>query len=137
MYLPLILFFLSLISIIIMIGSKLVLVRNGQVIKAQHSHPFVPELQKIKHLTFKNAKKFGYTTLFVTLKFFIKSSNFIKTKSKILIKELKNKFKKNKDSPLDEIIEKKEVSKYLKIISEYRQKIREMKHKIKEEEGIE
>ena len=136
MYLPLILFFLSLISIIIMIRGKLVLIRNGQVIKAQHSHPFVPELQKIKHLTFKNAKKFGYATLLETLRFFIKSSNFIKTNSIILIKEIKNKLK-NKDSSTDETIEKKEVSKYLRVISEYRQKIRKMKHRIKEEEGIE
>ena len=48
MYLPLIFFFLSLIGIIVMIWRELVLVKNGQVIKAQHSHPFVPDLQKNK-----------------------------------------------------------------------------------------
>lgn len=138
MYLTLILFFLSLSGIIIMIWRELVLVRNGQVLKAQHSHPFVPDLQKIKHLTFKNTKKFGYTTVFVIMKFFIKSSNFIKITSIILLKELKDKLKKHTNSSLlDEKTEKKEVSKYLKAISEYRQKIREMRHKIKEEEGIE
>ena len=137
MYLPLIFFFLSLLSIIIMIERKLVLVRNGQVARVQHPHPFVPELQKIKHLTFKNTKKFGYVVVFTTLKFFIKSSNFIKTKSVLLIKEIKNKFKKNKEELPNESIVKREPSKYLSIISEYRQKIRKMKHKIKEEEGIE
>ena len=40
-----------------------------------------------------------------------------------------------KEKPLEET-EKKEVSGYLKVISEYRQKIRQMKHRIKEEEGI-
>jgi hypothetical protein len=137
MYLPLILFSLSLIGIIIMIWRELVLVRNGQVAIAQHSHPFVPELQKIKHLTFKNVKRFGYMTVFVTLRFFIRSSNFIKTKSKILLEELKKIIKKSNGQSLDETAEKKEISKYLKIISEYRQKIRKIKHRIKEEEGIE
>jgi hypothetical protein len=136
MSLSLILFFLSLFGVITMIGRELVLVRNGQVAKTEHSHPFVPDLQKIKHLTFKNGKKFGYTAVFVTMRFFIKSSNFIKVTSVILLKELKNKLK-NKNSSLSETAEKKEVSKYLKVISEYREKIREMKHKIKEEEGIE
>jgi hypothetical protein len=135
--LSLILFFLSLSGIIVMIGRKLVLVKNSPAIEIQHAHPFVPDLQKIKHLTFKNSKKLGYIALFITLRFFIKSSNFIKTKSIFLIKELRNKFRKNKKNLTNELTEKKEVSKYLKMISEYRHKIREIKHKIKEEEGIE
>ncbi len=136
MYLPLILFFLSLAGIIIMVWRELVLVRNGQVTTAHHIHPFVPDLQKIKYLTSKGTKKLSYLTLFVTLKIFIKSSNFIKTQSIILIKELKNKLKKNNENSLNER-KGKEVSKYLKIISEYQQKIRKIKHRIKEEEGIE
>ena len=137
MYLPLILFFVSLLGIIIMVWRELILVRNGQVALAQHSHPFVPELQKIKHLTFKGVKRFGYIALFVTLRFFIKSSNFIKTKSLILVKKIETKFKKNRNDNFDGAENKREISKYLKIISEYRQKIKQMKHKIKKEEGIE
>ena len=57
--------------------------------------------------------------------------------SKIFIKELKYKFKKNKNNLSREIAEKKEASKYLRVISEYRYKIRQIKHRIKEEEGIE
>ena len=136
MYLPLILFLLSLSGMIIMVWRELVLVRNGQVAKTEHSHPFVPDLQKIKHLTFKNGKKFGYVTIFETLRFFIKSSNFIKTTGAMLLKELQSKLK-NKNGSADGTAEKKESSKYLRVISEYRQKIREMKHRIKEEEGIE
>jgi hypothetical protein len=120
-----------------MLKRKLTLIANGHTVKIQHAHPFVPDLQKIKHITFKSTKRFGYVTLFITLRFFIKSSNFIKTKSKIIIKELKNKFRKNKENYADEIIEKKEVSKYLKVISEYKDKIRKIKDVIKEEEGIE
>jgi hypothetical protein len=137
MYLPLILFFLSLTGIVVMIWRELVLVKNGQVAITQHSHPFVPDLQKIRYAILKNTKKFGYVIIFVTLRFFIKSSNFVKTTSKILAEEIKSKLKKRNDKPSNEPEEKREVSKYLRIISEYRQKIREMKHKIKEEEGIE
>ena len=139
MYLFLILFFLSLSGIVIMIWREIVLIKNGQIATIQHSHPhpFVPELQKIKHLTFKNVKKIGYVSMFVTLKFFIKSSNFLKIKGIALIKEIKNIFKKNKNNLIEEMPNKREVSKYLKVISEYQQKIREMKDKIKEEEGIE
>ncbi|PIR68797.1 hypothetical protein COX93_01835 [Candidatus Nomurabacteria bacterium CG_4_10_14_0_2_um_filter_30_12] len=137
MYLPFIFFFLSLSGIIVMIGRELILIKNGQAIAVEHSHPFVADIQKIKHLIFKNSKKFGYAILFVTLKFFIKSSNFIKTKSIILIEKIKNKIKKKNNILNNETIEKKEVSGYLKVISEYRQKIKKIKHIIKEEEGIE
>jgi len=137
MYLPFIFFFLSLAGIIVMIGRELVLIKNGQVIRVEHSHPFVGDIQKIKHLTFKKSKKFGYAILFVTLRFFIKSSNFIKTKSIILIEKIKDKVKKKNNILNNETTEKKEVSGYLKVISEYRQKIKKIKHIIKEEEGIE
>ena len=137
MNLPLFFFFFSLAGIIVMIWRELVLMRNGQVAIAQHSHPFVPELQRIKHLTFKNSKKLGYTIIFLTLRFFIKSSNFIKNQSIILAKKINGIFKKLRKNAGSETVEKKEVSKYLRVISEYRQKIREMKHRIKEEEGIE
>ncbi len=137
MYLPLILFFLSLVGIVIMIWRELMLVRNGQVATTYHIHPFVPDLQKIKYLASKGAKKLSYLTLFVMLKFFIKSSNLIKTKSIVFIKELKDKFKKRNGNSSDDTTEKKEVSKYLRIISEYQHKIRKIKHRIKKEEGIE
>ncbi len=137
MYLPLIFFLLSLIGIIVMIWRELVLVKNGQVTTVHHSHPFVPDLQKIKYLTSKSAKKISYITLFITLKVFIKSSNFLKTQSVVFVEKIKNILKKLRKNAPDEIVEKKEVSKYLRVISEYRHKIREMKHRIKEEERIE
>jgi hypothetical protein len=137
MYLPLIFFFLSLFGIIIMLWRELVLVRSGQVTTTtEHLHPFVPDLQKIKYLILKLIKKSGYILIFVTIRSYLLSSKFIKEKSKIILKEIKNKIKKNSGDSLNEITEKKEVSKYLKVISEYRQKIKKMKKMIKEEEGI-
>lgn len=135
MYLPLIIFFLSLAGIIIMIWRELILVKNNQFIRAEYPHPFVHDLEKIKHLTFKSIKKLGYIILFLVLRFFIKFSNFIKIKTSLLIKKLKSKFIKSKKESLNEAGEAG--SKYLKIISDYKHKIRKMKKKIKEEEGIE
>ena len=142
MSIPLIFFFLSLASIVLMLGRKLAMVRDGH---ADHLDPedlgeirfSAPDLDKIKHLTLKNTKKLGYVALFVAMRSFIKSSNFVKVKSKMLAKKIKNKFKKETGEMIEELEEKKEVSKYLRIISEYRQKIRKMKNAIKEEEGIE
>jgi len=130
MYPLLILSSLSLLGIITMVGRKLALIRNGYTVKISHFHPFVLDLEKIKYLTFKNTKKFGYKSLFASVKFFVKFSNFIKIKSKVFMRKFQN------NNSLDKVANKKEVSKYLKIISEYRYKIREMKDKIKEEEGI-
>lgn len=138
MSLSLTLFLISLFGIVTMIGRKLSFVRNGEAVRAIHSHPFAEELYKIKNLTFKSSKKIGYVLLFISIRFFIKSSNFIKNKSINYFEELKNKFTKNKNNFNNNVIaEKKEVSKYLKIISEYRHKIKQIKHRIKEEEGIE
>ena len=124
-------------GIIGMISRKLILVRNGQTVNIRHPHPFVPDLVKIKYFIFKGIKRVGYAVVFLTLRFFIKFSNFIKNRGKILTRELKEKFKRNNGNLLDETMQKKEVSRYLKVISEYRSKIRTIKHKIKEEEGIE
>lgn len=138
MYILLIIFFLSLAGIITMVWRELVLVRNGQVsITHHHAHPFVPELLKIKQLFLKGIKRGGYVLIFISIRSYLLSSKFVKEKSKSLAKEIKKSFRKNIQNLEEEIIEKKEVSKYLRVISEYREKIREMKHRIKEEEGIE
>ena len=134
MPIPLILFLTSLFGITFMIGRKLVLVRSGEVIKIAHPHPFTPEIQKIKKLTSKGFKRLAYILLFIILRFFIKSSNFVKTKSKMLMQKLIDRIQKRNKSSGGQ---KKEVSKYLKTISEYRQRIRKMKNMIKKEEGIE
>ena len=54
-----------------MIWRELVLVKNGQVPTAQHSHPFVPDLQKIKYLTSKGTKKIKlYNALYNSKSFY-------------------------------------------------------------------
>jgi len=142
MSLSLFFFLLSLLGIVLMIGRKLVLVRSGKYGSLNGEEIDIllfvtPNLEKIKLLTFRNVKRLGYFTVFATLRLMIKSSNFVKVKSRLLVGAIKNRLKKDKDELIEEIVEKKEVSKYLRVISEYRQKIKRMKHIIKEREGIE
>jgi len=130
MYFLLTLFFISLLGIIIMIGRKLVLLKNGQILRKEETILKVSYLEEWKHLTIKNIKKHGYAGLVATVRFYVRSSNLLKNKyqeAKIKIKNIRAK-NLNSDSG-----EKKE-NKFLKMISEYKHKIREIKHRIKEEE---
>lgn len=99
MPIPLILFLISLFGITFMVGRKVALVRNGEVVRVIHPHPFVPELQKIKKLTSKGSKRVAYILLFIILRFFIKSSNFVKTESKMLMNRLIEKIQKSSKTP--------------------------------------
>jgi len=130
----LILFFISLFGIIIMIGRKLVLLNNGHILNKEEIFFGIPHLEKIKQNTIQNIKKYGHIGLVETLRFHIRSSNFLKSK----YEEIKNKIKdmqvKNQGLLNSGSGEKVEASKFLKMISEYKNKIREIKHKIHEEE---
>src|SRR3989344_4394591 len=105
----LILFFISLFGIVLMIGRKLVLLKNGQVLSKGEILFEIPNLEKVRHFTVKNANKYE------------------KTKIKIKNINIKN-------HPNGESTEKVEASKFLKMISDYKYKIRELKNKIHEEE---
>lgn len=131
MYLLLILFFMSLISIIIMIGRKLAILDHEQVLNQEEVLLELPYLTKIKHLTFINIRKYGYSILVTTLRSYIRSTNFLKDTYKEVKIKIQDRNNKNKTDG-----EKKEISKFLKIIGEYKQKIREIKHRIKKEEDL-
>jgi len=133
MYILLILFFVSLIGIIIMIGRKLAVIADGQIVEKDYDHPFVPHLRKVKHLTFTNIKKYGHLSLVEILRFHFRSSNVLKNKYEEVKTKIKNVNKKNQAN--GKAGEKVEVSKFLKMMSDYKQKIREIRHKIKEEEN--
>ena len=131
MYFILILFFLSLFGIIFMIGRKLVVLQDTQVLNKEEFFLKTQFLNEWKYLTAKNLKKHGYVGLVATIRFYVLSINFLKNKYqaiKIKIKNIRGK-KLNTE-------EKREVSSFLKMISEYKHKIREIKHQIKEEENL-
>ena len=127
----LILFFASLTAIIIMIRRKLVLLKNGQETIGEEILLEIPYLKKLGFTTVKNIKKILHLSLVAILRFYIRSINFFKIKYeefKIMVKNW------NRKGDIGD--EKKEISKFLKIISDYKHKIREIKNKIKREENL-
>jgi len=140
MYFFFILFFVSLLAIIVMIGRKFLLLKNASGEEAlQAGSTFISgvvNFDKIKHTTTENLKKMEHNLIWTIVKTYLLSKNFINKKRKEIAEKIKKKLNKrfHKNNIQEE---KKEISGYIKIISEYRQKIKHIKHKIKEEEGIE
>lgn len=128
MYILLTLFFISLAGIIIMIGRKLLIIQNGQTLSKENFLLKTSYLKEVKHLTVKNIKGYGYKGLVVIIRSYIRTVKVLKNK----YQEIKEKTKKISKKNI--VAQKKEVNKFLGIISEYKQKIREIKHRIKEEE---
>ena len=132
-YFLLTLFFASLFSIMIMLGRKLAKLEREQVFNHQEVLFELPYLKEIKQLTIEGIKKHGYAGLVKVLRFHIQFSNFLKGKYEKAKIKIKNIHVQNTNG---DSLGKKEVSKFLKIIGDYKQKIREIKHKIKREENL-
>ncbi|MEK9181471.1 MAG: hypothetical protein AAB786_00400 [Patescibacteria group bacterium] len=133
MYILLILFFLSFFGIILMIGRKLALLRNGQIVQSGEILLRIPSIEKIKDLTLVHLKKYGHLGLVFSIRFYIRAINFLKEK----YEEVKIKIK-NINMPKDlngNRLPNTEGSKFLKMISDYKHKIREIKQRIHEEEN--
>ncbi len=131
MYVILILFFASLSGIVWMLGRKLELFADEAGFHSEEVLFEVPFLKEVKNITVTGIKKHGYSGLVGTIRLYMRSSNFVKDryeKAKVSIK--------NKTNKQGHLMERQEISKFLKVVSDYKHKIREIKHKIKEEEKI-
>jgi len=134
MYIVLIIFFISLIGISAMIGKKLILLKNGKIEHTERVLFDIPNLDQVKNVTVKNSKRYGYVILVETIRFYVRASILIKYiyfKTKKKIKEIYHRYfpqkiKENKE---------KEVSKFLRMVSDYKNKIKNIKDKIIEEEN--
>ncbi len=132
MYTLLSLFFISLFSIIFMIGRKLALVRNGNVVVEENRpYQFVPDFDKLRQALMDGLKKLVKLVVFITLKLYVKFSNFLKNKYSELRTRIKNMRHKNQGSSS---LLGTETNKFLKVIGEYKNKISQMKDDINEEE---
>jgi len=135
MYILLILFLASLSGIIIMIWRKLALLQNGQILEHSAVSFEIPHLEKLRDVTVKNIKKYGHKGLVETLRFHLRTSKFLKNKydeTKIKIRNINLKDQSSQNGNLPD----RQVSKFLKMIGDYKRKIRAIKHKIKEEENL-
>jgi hypothetical protein len=137
MYGILILFFASLVSIIVIISRKLVLLKNGQILRNKEEEIFTANyFEEWKHLTVKNLKKYGYAGLVALIRLYVHLINFLKNKYQEIKIFIKNKLSRAGSRPNGDLPKKQEVSKFLKMISEYKQKIRNIKEKVKKEENL-
>lgn len=129
MYIPLILFFTSLFSIIVMITRKLPYISMEGAAKEQI--PFeLPYLKEIRENTVRNVKKHGYATLVITIRWYLRGANFLKTNYESAKRRVRR-FSRSENAG-----EKKEISKFLRTVGEYKQKIRDIKHRISKEESL-
>lgn len=128
MYLLLFLFFGALLGILFMIGRKLALLDENQE-KKEDLLLDIPYIEEWKNLSAKSIKRITYESVVFVIRVYVKSSNFLKNKYR-KIKELAEKKIGKKITDKD----KREISKFLKTISDYKRKAREIKHKIVEEE---
>ena len=110
-----------------MIGKKLLLLQNGQIVQEHEALFDGDHVEELKNTIIKNTKKYSYISLVTVIRLYFRLLNLLKNK----YIELKDKINKRRSGHLTE---KQEISKFLKIISEYKHKIRNIKNKIKEEE---
>ena len=126
-YILLILFFTSLMFMLIMVHKKLNFIEEQKDKKEGILE--LELLTEIKNLIFKKIKNYGHVSLVSSIRYYVKSKNFIK-----------GKYEEIKDTMMDvnkktiQPMEKRQASNFLKKISEYKEKIRELKEKIHEEE---
>ena len=136
MYFFLILFSISLLGIIVMIGQKLLFANiknNSSLDKIFEAENF--DIEEIKHATIKSVKRYGFIGLVIILRFSIKFSFLIKNFYRKVVNKIKSIINIYFNNTKEENKEK-EVSNFLKMVSDYKHKIRQIKHRIKEEEGI-
>ena len=125
------LFFISLISIAIMFEKKLALLKNQSESITEKGTPTLemPYVVEIKDITIRKVKRAGYLGLITIIRLYFRSLNFLKYKYDKL-KDLTKNIHKNTTND----IEKKEINRFLKVVSDYKNKIRKIKSRIKEEE---
>lgn len=116
-----------------MFGRKLLMLQNGEILQTQE--PVLPAslLEEWKRSAVQNLKRFGYALLVTTIRLSVRFSNLLKNKYQEIKTKIRNTLDKNPNSASPE---KQEISRFLKMVSEYKQKVREIKHRVEEEENL-
>ena len=129
----LILFFISLAGVAVMLGRRLMLLRAGAMEVNKELGPLLPDWEKVRGLVEGYAKRYGYWATVAVIRFYVRSSNVARAKSKEITDKLMSLLNKNKNGN-GEGAAPKEPNKFLKMVADYKHKIRHIKHRIKEEE---
>ena len=135
MVIILILFFASLLAIIVMLGRQIILLRRGEVRTNEGGvHPFVPEVLKVKYLAETEGKRYGFLLLVALLRTYFRVASSLKTSYQNTRVKIKTAIEK-KMGKSGEGETTREVSGFLRMVGEYKHRLRSLKHKIKEEEN--
>jgi len=128
-----ILFFASLLGIIILLGRKLPHVRAGRIEGVNAAPEILPSLEKLKKAASEHSRRYAYEGVVAAVRAYVKSGNYLKAKSK----DIRDSAKKilRKANGKGQIVEPQEVNKFLQMVSDYKEKLSHIKHKVKEEEG--
>lgn len=128
----LVIFFISLLGIIVMVWRKIS--RKEELINEENVSDMLidmPYVDEIKYMTAKKLKKYGYVVLLSSIRLSMKSTKAVKKAGNEIGEIVKRTLLKNKNSE-----DPKEVSKFLQMVSEYKNKIKHIKKRIREEEGL-
>ena len=117
-----------------MFSRKLVLLKNQgiQIEQVEGVILELPFVKEIKHLTIRQLKRYGYIGVVTSIRLYFRGVNL----AKVEYNKIKEKLSSVDKSKWINDIEKREVNKFLKVVSNYKHKIRQIKHQIKEEENI-
>ncbi len=133
MYILFTLFFVSLLGIIFMIGRKLLLIQNGYVFKEETFALDGKYLEELKTKTVRSIQKLGFVTLVITIRIYVKVSNFFQSEFKEALEKIRNMRAKKSDGITIKI---KRENKFLKMVSQYKRRIKKIKEKVKQEESL-
>jgi hypothetical protein len=134
MTISLIFFFTSLLGMIILFGRKLLVLEGGEISTMEQPLAFeITVWQEVKRAGRRHLKRYGYKGLVITVKLYMRSASFLKQKQKemgLKIKDTAYRYMGNR-----KIYGGKQVSKFGKLLGEFRYKLRRIKHQIAEEEN--
>lgn len=125
---------MSLLGIVVMLGYKVSLARSGALQMRGGFHVTFPNFAKLKSIARKGLRRYGFIALVIVIKLYVKTTYFLKQKFQLVQSKVVDILKKNKKFGFDENSEKREVSGFLKMVSEYKHRVRTIKHRIVKEE---
>ena len=128
MNLFIVLFFVSLLGIIIMLGRKLRVLGNGQAFPTEQAALPSLRFEETRGFILKIVKRLGYFLLVESIRVYVKLADAVK---KTWMK-LRARFEKIATPGSESAI--KPPSKFLKTIADYKRKVRKIKEQVKEEE---
>jgi hypothetical protein len=117
-----------------MIGRKLLFFEKQPVIAEEEILVQTPDFKEIRHIFIRKTRKYGYVALVEIIRFSVRSSKFLKRQYKEAENKIRGLARKHITHKKEEEIKEKEVSSFLKKISQYKHKLRKIKNQVIEEE---